>query len=193
MSTPILHLVAGPNGSGKTTLVERVLRPVTHLPFVNADVIAASRWPGSEIEHAYEAARLADLDRRRRMLARASFIAETVFSHESKVALAEQAGTLGYLVHLHVVLVPRDLAPARVEDRVRRGGHDVPEVKVRERYDRLWPLVARAAATVDRADFYDNSRADTPLRRIARFERGVPIGEPEWPAWTPAVITRLGG
>lgn len=41
MSAPALHLLAGPNGAGKTTFVERVLKPVTHLRFVNADRIAA--------------------------------------------------------------------------------------------------------------------------------------------------------
>ena len=191
MSTPVLILVAGPNGSGKTTLVERVLQPVTHLPFVNADRIASARWPGDELTHAYEASKLAETERQRLMLARASFIAETVFSHESKVLLAKQAAMLGYRVQSHVVLVPVELAVARVHDRVRRGGHDVPEHKVRERYDRLWPLVARAVAKSDRADFYDNSRAGAPLRRVARLETGRLIGKADCPAWTPPGLTTL--
>lgn len=190
MSTPVLHLVAGPNGSGKTTLVERVLQPVTHLPFVNADRIASARWPADAISHAYEAARLAETERQRLMLRREAFIAETVFSHESKVVLAEQAEMLGYLVHLHVLLVPVDLAVARVRERVRRGGHDVPETKVRERYERIWPLVAHAAARADRADFYDNSSARAALRRIARVEGGRVIGDAAWPIWTPHPLVR---
>jgi len=191
VSTPHLHLVAGPNGSGKTTLIERVLQPVTHLPLVNADRIASERWPGGELAHAYEASRLAERERKRLMLARTSFIAETVFSHESKVVLAEQAAMLGYLVQLHVVLVPVDLAVARVQDRVRRGGHDVPENKVRERYDRLWPLIARTVTRADRTDFYDNSSAGTALRRVAHAESGRLIGGADWPAWAPTVLTNL--
>lgn len=39
-------MLAGSNGAGKSTLAERVLIPRTHLPFVNADLIAEDLWPG---------------------------------------------------------------------------------------------------------------------------------------------------
>jgi predicted ABC-type ATPase len=190
LTTPVLHLLAGPNGAGKSTFVARILQPVTHLPFVNADEIAAERWPGEELAHAYQASRAA-AEQRRRMLARGeSFITETVFSHHSKVALVTQAVSLGYLGNLHVILVPADLAVERVAERVRRGGHEVPEGKIRERYARLLKLVVEARALADRSTFYDNSTAKHPFRIIATFERGRPVGEPEWPAWTPTVLTR---
>ena len=190
MTTPVLHVLAGPNGAGKSTFVARVLQPVTHLPFVNADEIAAERWPGAELEHAYQASRAA-ADQRRRMLARGeSFITETVFSHHSKVALVTQAVSLGYLVNLHVILVPADLAVQRVAERVRRGGHEVPVDKIRERYARLLKLVVDARALADRSVFYDNSRAGTPFAVVATYERGRLVGESHWPAWTPTVLTR---
>jgi hypothetical protein len=37
----------------------RVIKPVTHLPFINADKIAHARWPGEELEHSYDAAAIA--------------------------------------------------------------------------------------------------------------------------------------
>ena len=61
----------------------------------------------------------------------------------------------------------------------------MPEVKIRERYDRLWPLVAEGAQLTQHARFYDNSRAANPFRSLATFERGRPIGTPEWPTWAP--------
>jgi predicted ABC-type ATPase len=190
VSTPVLHLLAGPNGAGKSTFVARILQPVTHLPFVNADEIAAERWPGEELAHAYQASRAA-ADQRRRMLARGeSFITETVFSHHSKVALVTQAVALGYLVNLHVVLVPADLAVQRVAERVRRGGHEVPEDKIRERYARLLKLVVNARALADRSTFYDNSLARSPFRVVATYERGRLVGHADWPAWTPTVLVR---
>jgi predicted ABC-type ATPase len=188
VSSPLLVLVAGPNGAGKTTLVDRVLRPTTHLPFVNADVIAAERWPDDPLGHAYEAARIAADERTRHLDAGESFIAETVFSHESKVALARDAAARGYLTHLHVVLIPEDLAVARVAERVLRGGHDVPERKVRERYARLWPLVAEARRTVDRTVVWDNSTIDRAYRRVASYTRGRLVGRADWPAWTPDAL-----
>lgn len=188
MSTPVLHLLAGPNGSGKTTFVDRVLRPVTHLPFVNADVIATEQWPGKELAHTYEAAREAAQRRAHYLRDRRSFIAETVFSHPSKVDLVEQATALGYVVQLHAVMVPLAVTQARVQERVRRGGHAVPQEKVSARYERLWPLVAEARRTADRTTFYDNSVAKTPFSRVATYERGVLVGLAVWPIWTPAPL-----
>ena len=185
---PVLHLVAGPNGAGKTTLATRVIAPVTHLPFINADVIAAQRWPDDQVEHAYDASRVAAEQRKELIGARASFITETVFSHPSKLALIRDAQAAGYQVMLHVVLVPEGLTVARVGDRVRRGGHTVPEDKIRERYQRLWVLVAEARALAERTYIYDNSRAATPLRLVASYERGELVGSTDWPAWTPDAL-----
>src|SRR5699024_2113583 len=142
-----------PNGAGKSTLVTRVLQPQTHLRFVNADSIAAQRWPEQQEAHAYDAARLAEAQRRALIAAGESFIAETVFSHPSKVALIEAAQAYGFLVYLHVVMVPVAVTLGRVEHRVRHGGHTVPEQKILERYDRLWPLVARARELADTTRF----------------------------------------
>jgi predicted ABC-type ATPase len=185
---PVLHLLAGPNGSGKTTLARRVLIPATSLPFVNADDIAAKRWPGAELEHAYQASDLAARDRNRRLAKRSSFITETVFSHASKVELVERAQAAGYLVYLHVVVIPEELSVRRVEHRVRLGGHAVPEEKIRERYQRLWPLVVRARSVADLTYVYDNSTASRPFRVMASYEQGQLLGKPAWAAWTPQAL-----
>ncbi len=58
------------------------------------------------------------------------FIAETAFSHPSKLALIRSARDAGSVIALHAVLIPEDLAVARVQRR--------------ERHRRLWPLVATA-------------------------------------------------
>lgn len=122
------------------------------------------------------------------MNSRESFITETVFSHPSKVDLVDEAARLEYLVHLHVILVPVAVTVARVVDRVRRGGHDVPEHKIRTRYDRLWDLIADARGRADRVEFFDNSSAAAPFRLVATYERGDLVGNPVWPRWTPAAL-----
>ncbi|WP_435746816.1 AAA family ATPase [Microbacterium sp. PMB16] len=183
---PLLHLLAGPNGSGKSTYVDRILEPVTGLPFVNADLIAAERWPSAPAEHAYEASQIAADARIELLIAQRSFITETVFSHPSKVDLVAEAVGRGYLVQLHVMLLPVDVSVARVAERVRAGGHDVPERKIRERHARLWDLIAQARRVADRTEFFDNSTARAPFRLVATYEHGTPVGAVEWPAWTPA-------
>lgn len=186
---PVLHLLAGPNGAGRSTYVTRVLRPVTHLPFVNADVIAAERWPSAQAEHAYEASRAAADERTRLLADGASFITETVFSHPRKLDLLDEAIARGYLVHLHVILLSVEATVRRVAERVRDGGHDVPERKIRERYARLWDLIAPARSVADRVELFDHSTARPPFRRVAVYEHGLPIGSPGWPAWAPSALT----
>ncbi len=188
MSSPVLHVLAGPNGAGKSTFVKKVLQPATHLPFINADEIATQLWPGHESEHAYEASSAAAAARDEALRDRRSFITETVFSHPSKVELVRRAGSMGYLVTLHAILVPEDVTVLRVDYRVSQGGHTVPEDKVRQRYRRLWSLVAEARELADRAAFYDNSGARTPFRLVASYDRGRLIGEAAWPAWTPTEL-----
>ena len=185
---PLLRLLAGPNGAGKSTYVHDVLKPVTHLPFINADEIAASLWPEAQAEHAYEAARIAEAQRRERLAAGESFISETVFSHPSKVQLVSDAVDAGYLVHLHVVMVPVELTVQRVRERVRRGGHAVPEQKIRDRYERLWEHVSVAIRIVDVAEVFDNGSARHPFRLCATYQHGALVGAPRWPSWTPDAL-----
>ncbi len=183
-----LDLVAGPNGAGKTTFVTRILAPA--LPasvFVNADEIARQHWPGDESRHAYEAAELAADTRDRIVELGLPLIAETVFSHPSKLELATRAAKAGYYVALHVLMVPQELSVLRVRARVAQGGHDVPEEKIRARWHRLWPLVAEAAAAADRATFYDNAGRNGPTQ-VALLSDGVVVGAPTWPSWAPAAL-----
>lgn len=186
-------MTVGPNGSGKTTFVAEFLAP--ELPgyhYVNADEIAKARWPNSPAEHAYEAAQVAAETRANLIAGGRSFIAETVFSHPSKLDLIRSAHQASYQVVLHVMLVPEELAVSRVAYRVRAGGHDVPERKIRERYHRLWPLVSEAIAMADRAVVYDNSKAAGPAI-VAEFFQGLAIGTVTWPGWAPEPMSSRWG
>lgn len=185
-----LDLVVGSNGAGKSTFIELTLAPL--LPgsaLVNADEIAKQRWPQAPADHAYEAARIAADTRTRLIELGESFIAETVFSHPTKLELIDTAHAAGYSVVLHAVLIPEDLAVERVRHRVRAGGHDVPEHKIRERYQRLWDLVVSAARRTESATFYDNSMIQGP-RVVAQISGGITVGRPIWPDWTPAALPR---
>lgn len=184
-----LDLVVGPNGAGKSTFVRLVLAPT--LPgaaFVNADEIAARHWPDDPAPHAYEAASIAAATRARLIELRRPLIAETVFSHPSKLDLMDEAARAGYYVALHVLMVPVDLAVARVDYRVLSGGHGVPVDKIRGRYGRLWPIVATAVAKAGSATFWDNTQPDGP-QRVATFIEGIVVGTPEWPSWAPEALT----
>lgn len=188
---PVFHLLAGPNGAGKSSYAEDVLIPATRLSLINADRIAAELWPDSAEVHAYEAAAIAEGRRRDNLTNGISFISETVFSHPSKVRLVADAVRAGYLVHLHVIMIPVELAVLRVSERIARGGHSVPEVKIRDRYRRLFDHIAEAVKIADRAEVFDNSKANVPFSRCASFQYGTLIGEADWPNWTPEPLKQI--
>jgi predicted ABC-type ATPase len=188
-SSPDLFLLAGPNGAGKTAFYERVLA-ATGLDFINADRIAALRWPGQEVAHAYDAAAEAANVRERCVADRRSFITETVFSHPSKVDLVARAVEAGYRVHLRVLIVPVDLSVARVAQRVVEGGHDVPDGKIRQRHERLWAHVVEAMDVAYETRVYDSSgQSGRDFVEVARYQYGTLLCDTRWPDWAPSEFT----
>lgn len=176
--TPVLHLIVGVNGGGKTTFYYRQLKPYlerrfAELPFVNADEIQRTRGLTVDPRDAYQAARMAAERRAELLEQRRSFVAETVFSHPSKIDLIREAQARGFrvfLYHLHV-RTP-ELAVKRVETRVLQGGHDVPPHKVAERFPRTLTHVREAVGLVDRCYVYDNSGVDNRRSLVMSIRKG---------------------
>lgn len=64
-----------------------------------------------------------------------------------------------------------------------------PEVRIRERYQRLWTHVAAMVEIADTVEVFDNS-GEGP-RTVALFVAGEQIGQARWPTWTPSALLRL--
>lgn len=77
----------------------------TDLTFVNADIFERDHLQHiTDREQRSQAARAwADAQRTAKLLAGESFVSETVLSHESKLALIEEAVAHGYVLALYVV------------------------------------------------------------------------------------------
>lgn len=158
---PSVIVLAGPNGAGKTTAAPEILRDVLQVSdFVNADVIAQGLSFFSPESAAIEAgrimlARLYDLAE-----ARASFAFETTLASRSFSPWLSSLLREGYLFHLFYFWLPSpEMAIARVGQRVRMGGHFVPEETVRRRYHRgiqyffrLYMPIATTWAMYDNGD-----------------------------------------
>ena len=179
---PQLVMLAGPNGAGKTTFFRAYLAGLG-LPFLNADILAAET--GME---AYEAA--AEIAEMRRILIvrRTGFIIESVLSDPvgAKVEDLAQAAEAGFDVHLIFIgIADAELSADRVATRVKAGGHDVPLVKIRTRYQRTLNNLERAISRLPRVTVLDNSSFDRPYRFLAEFRHGQAhqrTGSPI-PAW----------
>ena len=183
--SPTLIVLAGPNGAGKSTLYRTRVAPAFAGPFVNADVIQREELNDVAPEAAYEAARIAERRREEIMARGGDLVTETVFSHPSKLDLVRDAKGRGYAVWvLHVGVGSADLSVARVAHRVGTGGHDVPEEKVRVRYDRGTPLIREAVRIADVGLVYDNSVAGWPPKLILTFKKGMLVKvRPDPPGW----------
>ena len=114
----------------------------------------------SEVQvNAYFASVAADFLRQRLLEKRISFSFETVMSAPDKPALLEKAQSLGYRTYLYYIATDDPaINVARVKNRVRQGGHDVPEDKIVSRYSRSLDLLLDAIRHTNRAYLFDNSR-----------------------------------
>jgi len=175
---PLAVLLAGPNGAGKSTSAARFLRGALAVEeFVNADVIAQGLSAYRPDGAAVAAGRI--MLERLRFLAdrRRDFAFETTLAGRGHARWVAELRAAGYRVHLTFLALPSaDLALARVAERVRRGGHDVPEAVVRRRFQAgLRNLFEVYAERVDAWQVYDNADFAGP-RLVAS---GVPGQAPQ--------------
>jgi predicted ABC-type ATPase len=118
LNQPRMLIVGGPNGAGKTT-VALAYADELHLPYVGADAIAASLNP---------------TDPARAQVAASREFIGTLAELQRFIAASQDHG---YLVDIAFLFVDSaDMCVARVAERVRKGGHSVPELDIRRRFNR---------------------------------------------------------
>jgi predicted ABC-type ATPase len=133
---PTVYAIAGPNGAGKTTFASEFLPDfVKCREFLNADLIAAGLSPFAPETQNLRAGRLL-LERIGELAKeRADFGFETTLSGRTYVKLLSDMKASGYRVVLFFLWLPSvEMAVTRVANRVREGGHHVPEDDIRRRY-----------------------------------------------------------
>lgn len=181
-TAPHIIVIAGPNGAGKTTLAPFLLRDrLGLLEYVNADPIALGLSAFDPGSMAIEAGRvmlkrLHDLAKQRR-----TFAFETTLAAKSYAPWLRELRNSGYSLQLSFVwLRSPDLAVQRVRERVRAGGHDVPEAIIRRRYKKglvnFWTVYAPLAHAWS---VYDNSGSSEPIAiGSGGFDRDLEIVDP---------------
>jgi len=91
---------------------------------------------------------------------RASFTFETVMSSPDKIELLKLAQKLGYRTYLYFIATKDPLINiSRVRNRVKDGGHPVPEDKIVSRYYRSLDLLLDAVKVTNRTYIFDNSNS----------------------------------
>jgi len=133
-------IIAGPNGAGKTTFALEFLPKEGSCPvFVNADLIAAGISPIIPELASFHAGRLMIEEIKRHALNGNSFAFETTLSGKAYAQMIPEWRRMGYKIKLVFLYLP-DVVTAieRVKNRVKQGGHNVPEKTIRRRYEKGW-------------------------------------------------------
>src|ERR1051325_258218 len=170
---PTIYLIAGCNGAGKTTFAGEFLpKEVKCLRFLNADEIARGLSPLKPSASVVKAARLLLQQIAESLRRRETFALETTLSGLTYVRLFRRAKRRGYELKLYYLWLPSpDVAVARVRERVRKGGHDVPATDIRRRFHRsLANLMRHYLPLADSWTVFDNS-GDNPTL-VAENESG---------------------
>jgi len=165
-STARLYVLAGTNGAGKSSIAGAMFRQ-HGIEFFDPD-LAARRLRAANREISDDAANAAAWNQGRRLLERAiterlDFAFETTLGGTTIAALLDRALAAGIEVRIwYVGLASPELHLMRVRMRVRRGGHDIPEDRIRERYDRSRLNLVRLLPALTELRVYDNSAEADP-------------------------------
>ena len=137
MSEKKVIIIAGPNGAGKTTFARSFLPAEAQVPrFLNADLIAAGLSPFAPEAAALRAGRFMVQEMNACERRGVSFAIETTLAGVNYLAHIHRWRAGGYRVTLYFLTLPDvETAVSRVAERVRQGGHHVPEAVIRRRFD----------------------------------------------------------
>ena len=168
-----LYLIVGPNGAGKSTLYHKTIKPIVNLPLVNADEIQKTEVRDISDKGSLRAALIAGRRRIEYLKSGQSFVTETVFAKSTKNSIVERAKSAGFRVIVyHVSVKTQNLAVSRVRLRVSKGGHNVPESKIRERFAQNEDAIKQAVLEADYAYVYDNSEFESMPKLQLMMSRG---------------------
>jgi predicted ABC-type ATPase len=185
LDKPCFWIVAGPNGSGKSTLYNRadIEGFGTSVWIINPDTLTESicSQEGFSVFDANSEA----LDRiwtwlKASIRAHHTVGVETVLSTAKYRRLVRTAKSYGFEIRLlYVMLDTVELNIERVRLRVAKGGHGVPEEKIRQRRERSFQQLPWFLAQSDMALLYDNSGITPKL--IGRKQGGIIVIDPDAP------------
>ena len=154
------YIVAGANGAGKTTVALSIIRGVFGCQnLINPNEIAKGISPLFPEKYSLQAGKEVLIEMAEYVLSRQDFCVETTLASKLYLKKIRQVKKIGYQVSLVFLYLPSsDYAIARVADRVKKGGHNIPMVDVVRRYERgLYNLKHHYKQAVDNLYIYENN------------------------------------
>ncbi len=195
-------MLAGTNGAGKSSVAGAMVRR-SGADYFNPDEATARILAANPVISTAEA-NSAAWHQGTRLVERAiaehlDFAFETTRGGRTISALLQRALAAGTEVRMWFVgLSSPELHLARVRSRVARGGHDIPEETIRERYNRSRINLIELMPRLTELRVYDNSfeadphagRAPQPtlILRVANGKIVEMVEVPNTPQWARAVV-----
>ena len=199
---PRIYVLAGTNGAGKSSIAGAMLLR-QRVEYFNPDE-AARRIRAANPGISQTQANGAAWHEGRRLLERAiaerlDFAFETTLGGHTITDLLEQASARGIEVRIwYVGLNSPQLHIARVRSRVKKGGHDIPEPRIHERYDASRLNLIRLLPGLSELWVYDNSKEADPdagvapePRLVLHVRQGAIVGPRDLsrtPEWAKAIV-----
>jgi predicted ABC-type ATPase len=168
---PCIYVLAGTNGAGKTSVGGAMLL-ASGAEYFNPDE-AALRFLSTNPGMTQQEANSAAWRQGKRLLERAiserlDFAFETTLGGHTMAALLDRALSEKIEVLIwYAGLATPELHIARVRSRVASDGHDIPEVKIRERYNSSRLHLVDLMPRLTGLRVYDNSEEGDPRSGIA--------------------------
>jgi predicted ABC-type ATPase len=161
-----IYVLAGTNGAGKSSIGGEWIRASGGNYFNPDEATVRIRVanPGMALADANAAAWQESKSKLERAIAeRGEFTFETTLGGNTIPGLLDSAASAGMAVHIWFVgLSSPELHMQRVRARVAKGGHDIPESKIRERYDNSRANLIRLLPKLAELRLYDNSADADP-------------------------------
>jgi len=197
-----IRVVAGVNGAGKSSIVGATIRDRGG-EYYNPDEAAREIVPANPGLGQTEA-NAAAWEQGRKLLERAidhgfDFTFETTLGGNTMPGLLAEAATRGVEVHVfYVGLGSADAHIERVRQRVRAGGHDIPEADIRRRCRHSLINLVTLLPVLTELRVYDNSATADPAAgqapqpiSVLHMQRGRIVGPSDLtatPAWAKPIV-----
>lgn len=164
----VYTIIAGVNGVGKSSLIGILMQINSTLGMIIDTTNTNEDEAVRRIENCLNSG--------------VNFTQETTLSGVRTLKTVQTAREKGYRINLYYVAVSSaDESLRRIENRVRKGGHDIPAEDVKRRYASRFSDLLKILPYCDTAQFYDNENG---FQFVAEYRNGelLPVGDyrPEW-------------
>lgn len=171
-------MIGGVNGVGKSSLCGVLRRQLTDMGIIiDPDSIAAQEKCDRLTSGRIAVEIVSDCLKKG-----INFSQETTLSGCRTLQTIRRAREADYRIRLYYVGVSSvDESLCRIANRVRKGGHFIPEKDVRRRYEKRFADLAAILPYCDEVHFYDNENG---FKEVAIYQNGEVIPQtdhlPEW-------------